>query len=261
MFNLQPCYQHWTFVVPERMHREVGHYKETRESVQRRTAGAAKALESAVETYLAMARERPELGDNSMFGRDAVDTLRQYIGCTLMNWQMLLLHERYLDSDRDGFARGKQRMLELLKQQEKLVGSVPFYRIEDRARDYQSSGRPQSREEIRKTMRINVVHPEPRHLDYPGKDMYEAIKFYYGPRLKWALDMTEERLKAGKSAPIYGEIHGDCIARRRAWVDEGYDPARATPYEGETLEAVEEVYRAVRGMDGVQRLRETLDLP
>lgn len=261
-FNLLPGgYQHsWGGLVPSSVYSRLGVFKETRESVRSVHGKELQGLEEAIEAMLSQSQSIPTLLANDMFCRDTLDLVRQYIACVLMNWQMVLLHEAYLDGNEQAFESGKDLNLWLLKQLEKLVSALPMYRIEWLARRFRHPDRPLTLDELRKTIRINLVHPQRGSvLDYPGKDIYEAIKFYYYPRFKWTLEMTLERLRDGKPAPEWKEVF-DAIAlkRRNAWVQEGYDPAEAPPYVGGTLDAVREVYDAVRSSPGVGKLRSSL---
>ena len=151
---------------------------------------------------------------------------------------MCLIHEAYENKDEPALVTGRDLILWLMEQQELLISSYPWYRIEWLAKHFDGQDKPLSLEDIRKTIRINIVHPQRSILDYPNKDVYEAIKFYYKPRLKWSLDHVLQCFRDHQPAPTHQDHLGRNFDFRDDWAEKGYDPAMAIPYEGNPLDAI-----------------------
>jgi hypothetical protein len=96
-------------------------------------------------------------------------------------------------------------------------------------------------------------------LDYPGKDCYELIKYYYRPRvdafishISKVLNDVEEPIISREEEKLK-EIYRPIEIK---WVEEGYPESDMVENPGPIWEATEAVYSAIKAYPGIKEYEE-----
>lgn len=209
-------------------------------------------LENILDQMLSVA-DTPAAQTNDMFGRDFVDLLRQHI-IVVFNRGMIQLHKAYDRGDIPAVRAIGDELLFLLDQQEQLVSSRPQYRMEWMAQHFATN--PQQQQPILDALREHsFTHVQQDLLDYPRKDIFELIKFYYRPRFQWYLTELVACLEQGRQFPSADALHGPIFTKfDDTWKQHGYDRSQAIPFNGTMIEAVKQINTNVRHSAAYQRI-------
>jgi alpha-N-acetylglucosaminidase len=218
-------------------------------------AGALKQIvgvEKAMEMMLSVA-DHEVAKRNALFGRDLVDLARQEI-TILFGQGMVQMSKAYDAGDAQAIRAVGEDLLWLLKRQETLASSRPEYRIEWWADHF--AQKPQEHDSIAAAMRnYCFTHVDLGPLDYPRKDMYELIKYYYYPRFEWYVNELASCVEEKREYPEVESLHYTVFAEMvKKWKQEGYDKNDAVAYDGSMIDAVREVFSELRSRDAYQNI-------
>ena len=221
-------------------------------------------VEKCLDSMLGVA-DREEARNNPLFGRDVVDTLRQEI-VLLTNQAGVQQMRAYDRKDAEAVRQIGAEVASLLREQAFLCSSRPQYRVEWLAAHFARS--PEEKAPIAKAIRGHCYnHSQLNCLDYPRKDIFELIKFYYLPRWEWYTNELVACLEEGREYPKVNEQPNDPPAADaprtpnvvfhefdKKWKEHGYLPSEATPTSLSMVEASSQVYRNVVRSDAYKNI-------
>lgn len=212
-----------------------------------------------LELYFAKALPVPQAGRRNLFLlNDIYDALRQYI-TELTNIHIYCIHDAYTVKSPELFELHARALLFLMEQLEHLTGSNEKWHIEKTVQslkghqcDEPKYYHMKSAEAIGRFIRDNgttfAVYCPDSLLDYPGKDYYELIKYYYRPRveifvkyIREVLDTMDEPSTSGVEEQLK-KLYRPIEVK---WVEEGYPQSDPADSPDPLWKAVELVYQNI----------------
>lgn len=208
---------------------------------QRRLVPVEESLQVAtlLGQYMALMSSQPDDVKTRFVGRDMFDVMRQYI-TEYFNMHLRCLFERFLrrndtDNLHEEFESHAEILEQLLTELEWMTREDSESYVETMVQRYQGrpcdpdvSGSDCYPEDFRSWMRdlgTTFVKTIPNLVDYPSRDYYELIRYYYHPRITTCINTLREYLDdGGATAPL--EI--DAMLERRYhdvemhWIEIGY---------------------------------------
>ncbi|RKY04976.1 hypothetical protein DRP77_02310, partial [Candidatus Poribacteria bacterium] len=198
-------------------------------------------LEEFMRTALSLP---PNALGNRLLQNDLVDAFRQYV-TELFNLHLNLLESAFASGDSEAFEREAGVLSLLLDQLEKVLSARDDYRIEavvERLSRHPTNPSPEALRRWIRDQGLTFAASIPNLIDYQSKDVYELVRFYYRPRAEAYVNLLRERMRRGETRVSREELDSLYRAIELRWVEEGYDPGNAPPYEGPMWKAVEEAF-------------------
>ena len=192
-----------------------------------------------LEGMLALAPE--VLEQNKLLQYDIFNAARQYL-TELFNTRLLAMEDAFRRSNREELKGYLDELLFLLEQVETVLSSRCEYQYNLEETVSSLAGNPGNPPlpDLRKYIRMNLTFATlyPAILDYPSKDIYELVRFYYRPRVE-AFVRFMRGLAPGATIDITAlESSYDRIESK--WDQDGYEPESAPLYAGPIWQAVKE---------------------
>ncbi|MDD2707308.1 MAG: alpha-N-acetylglucosaminidase TIM-barrel domain-containing protein [Verrucomicrobiae bacterium] len=169
-----------------------------------------RALESALS--------QEEAGrENECYRKDVVDIARQYL-TTLFNLHLADLNRAYGVRDQKAAREELDCLCWLLDKTEEILSSYPRYQLREMFRNAVTPAERGGGEKMAKDPMLTFASNE-WLIDYPSKDIYEMIKFYYRPRMELYFKAVESSLSSQtaidekKLLKGYRQIEKDWLAK------------------------------------------------
>jgi|GEM_PF-2963268 len=159
--------------------------------------------------------EKEKQAGNPYYIRDLVDISRQYI-TSLFNRHFQELNLRYAAKDLPGFKQEAAHLQVLMDSLEDILATYPPYQIKGELVKLQRTQDFASHEIAIKDSMLTFAGKE-WLIDYPSKDIFELVKYYYRPRVDLYLRTMKASLTTGKAVDDqvlvagYKKIEGDWL--------------------------------------------------
>jgi len=206
-----------------------------------------KALRIALE-------ERLKQKESPFYARDLVDITRVYLDNAL-NCHITNLEEAFTWGRKERFEKQAQAINFYLENLEKLTSASPWpeYSLSRQIEQAKRWTRMDSNMSNEKWIRIGAgsargikLEDYPACLDYEFSDYFEALRFYYRPRLEFYIQSLHQRMEKGVNKISLEELDPAYKAIYTHWVNTPFEIEEKEKFAGTPVEVAAEVYQAIR---------------
>jgi hypothetical protein len=192
----------------------------------------------------ALLEHEDTLGHEQPYRNDLIDYTDQAL-TELANIRRMTLDQAFMDGDQQRFESEVIYMNQMLDEIERVLSARSEYRVLD---VFQRHGGdiahwPDAGRGLRDGQ-LTFAKSIPGLIDYQARGLYELVKFHNRPRIDAYVDYLRSQMAAGETTADSEALITRYVALEHHWVDEGFDPAEAPPFDGTEAEACRQALAA-----------------